>query len=377
MPTIFITIPWFHPAYKAGGPVQSISNMVNELREGYQFYIFCGNTDLNGLPITISSTNEWLPYNDHTKVWYASKEQRSQQLEEQVKIIQPDIVYMVGLFSWHFTMVPLLFTQVPQKILSVRGMLHPGALGQKSWKKQLYIRFLKLTGKHKRCVFQASDSTEAGFIKAAMGEDVQVKVAGNFPKMHGVLQLPIKQPGELTLISIALISPMKNTLLVLQALSACTSNIKYHIAGPVKEIGYWEECQAAINLLPPHIKVTYHKELPPSEVPAMLQQAQVTIIPSKSENFGHSIIEALSAGMPVITSNNTPWNGLEAAQAGCNVECSVAALTSAIEFFAAMDSSTYNQWRKGSLEYAKSQLDREVLRLAYGELFGLGVMNDE
>jgi len=344
---------------------------VNELREGFQFYIFCGNTDLNGLPITVSSTNEWVPYNDRTKVWYASKQQRSQQLEEQVKIIQPDIVYMVGLFSWHFTMVPLLFTKVPQKILSVRGMLHPGALGQKSWKKQLYIRFLKLTGEHKRCIFQASDTTEVVFIKATMGEDVRVKVAGNFPKMHGALQLPIKQPGKLTLISIALISPMKNTLLVLQALAGCSSNIQYHLGGPVKELGYWEECLAAINLLSPHIKVTYHKELPPSEVPAMLQQAQVTIIPSKSENFGHSIIEALSAGMPVITSNNTPWNGLEWAQAGLNVATDATALATAIEYFAAMDSTTYNQWRKGSLEYATSQLDWEQLRVDYGELFGL------
>jgi glycosyltransferase involved in cell wall biosynthesis len=371
MPTIFITIPWFHPAFKAGGPVQSISNMVNELREGYQFFIFCGDTDLNGLPITIRSSNEWVPYNDHTKVWYARKKHRSQQLKEQVKIIQPDIVYMVGFFSWHFTLVPLLFTKVPQKILSVRGMLHLGALRQKSWKKELYIRFIKLTGKHKRCVFQASDTTEAGFIKAAMGENVQVKVAGNFPKMHGAFQLPIKQPGELTLISIALISPMKNTLLVLQALAGCSTNIQYSICGPVKELGYWEECQAAISLLPPHIKVTYHKELPPSEVPTMLQQAQVTIIPSKSENFGHSIIEALSAGMPVITSNNTPWNGLESVKAGLNVVTDVTALAAAIEYFAAMDSTTYNQWRKGSLEYSTSQLDWEQLRVDYGELFGL------
>ena len=344
--------------------------MVNELKGSYQFYIFCGNTDLNGLPITISRTNEWVPYNDNTKVWYARKQQRSKQLEEQVKLIKPDIIYMVGLFSWHFTMVPLLFTKVPQKILSVRGMLHPGALGQKSWKKQLYIRFLKLTGKHKRCIFQASDEIEAGFIKATMGVDVQVKVAGNFPKMHGALQLPIKQPQELTLISIALISPMKNTLLVLQALSTCTSNIQYHIAGPVKELGYWEECQAVINLLPPNIKVTYHKELPPSEVPAMLQQAQVTIIPSKSENFGHSIIEALSAGMPVITSNNTPWNGLEAVKAGLNVATDATALATAIEFFAAMDANSFDDWRKGALQYASSQLDREQLRVDYGELFG-------
>ena len=370
MTTIFITIPWFHPAFKAGGPVQSIANMVNELKEGYQFYIFCGNTDLHGLPIAISNTNEWVHYNSHTKVWYARKEHRSQQLEQQVKRIKPDILYMVGLFSWTFTMVPLLFTNTPQKILSVRGMLHPGALGQKSWKKKLYIRFLKQTGRHKRCIFQASDNTEAGFIKAIMGEGVAVKVAGNFPKLHGALPLPVKQTNELILISIALISPMKNTLLILQALANCTANIQYHICGPVKEMNYWEECLAAINLLPPNIKVTYHKELPPAQVPDMLQQAHVTIIPSKSENFGHSIIEALSAGQPVITSEYTPWNQLQPASAGLNVATNQEALATGIEFFAAMDNSTYHHWRQGALQYAASQLDTAALKLAYGELFG-------
>jgi hypothetical protein len=31
---IFITIPWFLPAYKAGGPVQSVANMVEQLGGG-------------------------------------------------------------------------------------------------------------------------------------------------------------------------------------------------------------------------------------------------------------------------------------------------------------------------------------------------------
>jgi glycosyltransferase involved in cell wall biosynthesis len=34
------------------------------------------------------------------------------------------------------------------------------------------------------------------------------------------------------------------------------------------------------------------------------------LLPTLGENFGHSIIEALSAGLPVIISNRTPWKNL-------------------------------------------------------------------
>src|SRR5688572_14133700 len=123
MKTIFISIPWFTPAYKAGGPVQSISNMVQELQDGYRFYIYCSNEDLDGMPIDITHTNEWTSYNEQTKVWYARKQDRSQNLVQELEKIKPDYLYMVGIYSWHFTMVPLFFAKAANKIVSVRGML--------------------------------------------------------------------------------------------------------------------------------------------------------------------------------------------------------------------------------------------------------------
>ena len=48
MTKIFITIPWFLPAFRAGGPIQSIANLVKEFNEDVEYFIFCGDTDLNG-----------------------------------------------------------------------------------------------------------------------------------------------------------------------------------------------------------------------------------------------------------------------------------------------------------------------------------------
>ncbi len=42
---ILIFIEWYRPGYKAGGPVTSVSNMVNQLAGKYKFFILTRNSD--------------------------------------------------------------------------------------------------------------------------------------------------------------------------------------------------------------------------------------------------------------------------------------------------------------------------------------------
>ena len=318
MTKIFITIPWFLPAFRAGGPVQSIANLVKEY-EDVEYFIFCGDTDLNGGELENITTGEWVRYNDHTRVWYSGPDKISDSMVKQVEEIKPDILYIIGMFSWHFNMVPLLFCKAPKKILSTRGMLHPGALSQKKWKKKIYLEIFKLLEYHHKVHFHATDEEENKYISKYFGEAATIFTAGNFPNKIDALPVAEKEPGNLKLVSIALISPMKNILMVLTAMAKCNYHIEYNIYGPVKDTNYWELCKEKIKTLPGNIRVNYHKEIVPQKVKEVLMNAHVFILPSKSENFGHAIYEALSAGRPVITSNNTPWNNLRESCAGINV----------------------------------------------------------
>ena len=54
--------------------------------------------------------------------------------------------------------------------------------------------------------------------------------------------------------------------------------------------------------------------------------ASVYVLPSHSENFGVTVAEALSVGTPVITTDRTPWRGLEARGAGWFIESGPAPL---------------------------------------------------
>lgn len=367
---IFISIPWFSPAFKAGGPIQSIVNMVAALNEGYQFYIYTGNTDLHGQPIAVANTNEWIHYNAYTKVWYAAKQDRSQNLVAQVETIKPDVLYIIGLFDWHFNMVPLLYAKCRNKILSVRGMLHPGALSQKAFKKKLFLKAFKWVRLQRKIKFQATDNTEAVFIKKIF-KKANVFVAGNFPRILQPQAITSKLPGELKMLSIGIISPMKNYGLVLQALKGVKATITYSIYGPVKEPAYWEECLQTIQQLPANIHVNYHKEITPNDVPSKLEGNHLFILPSKSENFGHAIAEALSAGLPVITSNTVPWLGLAAANAGENVEPTTENLKNVIEKFSTMEEKEWMQYCKGAGEYILKRVDVDDLKKDYAIMFDL------
>ena len=370
MTKIFITIPWFLPAFRAGGPVQSIANLVKECDEEVEYFIFCGDVDLNGAALENIEADKWVEYNEHTRVWYNGPEKISDTLVKQVEFIKPDILFIVGLFSWHYNIVPLLFCKGPRKILSTRGMLHPGALSQKRWKKEIYLHAFKLLEYHYSIHFHATDEEEKSYILNKFGKPANVFVAGNFPNKISLLPLAHKKPMQLKMVSIAVISPMKNILLVLEALKECVEEIEFNIYGPVKDEEYWDVCRQEIKRLPQNIKVNYHREIEPQKISDALKDAHVFVLPSKSENFGHSIYEALSAGRPVITSKNTPWNNLQGSKAGINVSVEDNdELLRAIQFFAAMDEDELLQWNRGASDYADGAIDLERIREEYERMF--------
>lgn len=374
--SIHILYPYFTPAYKAGGPIQSLDSLVNRLGETLEFSILCSDRDLDGAQLKVQP-DTWLPI-QNSEVFYASTSfLKTGRIKNLICEREPSILFINGIYSWHFNMVPILNSKGIRKIVSVRGMLHPGALSQKSFKKKAYLGLWKMLGLHNKCEFHATSLQEKEYVEDVFGKHVKTWVAGNFPKVLEYQHPPYKAPGTLLLVSIALISPMKNHLLVLQALQKVTSVINYHIYGPVKDSHYWSQCEALVKTLPTNIKVLYKGEIMPHLVTDVLNNAHVFILPSKSENFGHAIYEAMTVGKPVITSNHTPWNHLQDKRAGMNVSIEhTDDLTHTIEHFAAMDNVTMNEWSKSTREYAMAAIDVEEIKEQYLEMFGVRT-NDE
>jgi len=368
--TVVIFIPWFDPAFKAGGPVQSITNLVNNYSENINYKIFTGVKDVDGAMINVSEKNKWIQYNDYTHVWYSDDNNPFFDFKKEMSTIKPGVIFIIGVFSFPFNILPLLLLKSDNKILSVRGMLHPGALSQKKRKKQFFLSFLKFFQIQKKISFHGTDENERIFIKNIFGKDVNVFVAANFPKKIDHSAKTQKEENKLILITVALISPMKNYHLVIKSLSQLKAQIEYHIIGGIKDQLYWNQCMDLIRQLPDNIKVIYHGEQKPNQIINFLQKAHVFIMPSKSENYGHAIIEALQSGLPVITSNFTPWNNLKENKSGYNVELTVASVTIAIDLFAKMNQQQYNDWRMATAKYVADAINLTEIKQQYSIMFG-------
>lgn len=323
--------------------------------------------------------NTWTNWESKAKVYYWKYGwSEKDQLKTIFSTVDPDVVFINGIYSLYFNLLPLWYAVGYKKIkatlsviLSARGMLHAGALSQKSFKKKIYLLVFRLLGLHKAVTWHATDANEAGYIRATMGASVLVKEAANFPNLLPVVQGPEKKTGELVLGTIALISPMKNHLEVLKALASCNNPVTWHIFGPVKEEGYWKLCHEQISQLPKHISINYHGELTPHLLQEAMQQFQVFIMPSKSENFGHALVEALSAGKPVITSTTTPFADLK--QNGCGIAIDPAdvqnGLINSIRFFAEMNKTDFEKSSAAAVTYIHQKMNPEQLKKTYQQIF--------
>jgi hypothetical protein len=74
---IVIFIDWYLPAFKAGGPIRSVHNIVNLIGEDAQFFIVTGNKDLGDTqPLEGIICNHWTQQ-EGIQVMYIDEQNRT------------------------------------------------------------------------------------------------------------------------------------------------------------------------------------------------------------------------------------------------------------------------------------------------------------
>lgn len=99
--------------------------------------------------------------------------------------------------------------------------------------------------------------------------------------------------------------------------------------GPDPE-GHASRLAGAIDLLQLRETVSIQPAIDRAALPQLLQQLDLLILPSHSENFGLVAAEALAAGVPVITTTATPWQAVVQQRCGWWVADNPSGLASAI-----------------------------------------------
>ncbi len=347
------------------------------MRQDYQVFVFTSDRDLGSAEAYPGiRTDEWLEGEEGLSVYYCSPEMLSwQNIRGQMDVIQPDLIYLNSMFSLKFTIYPLLIARLYKRdqvtILSPRGMLRESAIRYKTVKKKLFLTVLCALGLHRGIRFHATDQTEAQDITNYFGRSSPVTMIPNFPgALAGDLSVPVKNSGELSMIFVGRIHPIKNLHFLLEVLKEVSPGVRLTIVGSMEDGGYWEKCKKIIAALPDNVSVEYAGEIANRELQGVTAKHHIFALPTKGENFGHAIFEALALGRPVLISDQTPWRGLQAAGAGWDLALNEPGrFREAIGQAGAWGQEEYEQWRRSTRQYIQDYIDRLNLKTAYQKLF--------
>jgi len=340
--TLLIFYSHFAPAFKAGGPVQSLVNLVELLKDRYRIYVFCGAYELGARDIMPGiKADQWNSYKENVWVFYTAGN-RVRAIRFVLKECNPDVVYINGLFLPLYNWLPLWLSKKKSRkvIVAPRGMLQHGALAIRQTKKKWFLRAFKLVRLSDSIFWHATDEQERTDIENIFGPGTLVTLAANIPKKPiSAINSRTKRTGELRLIYLSLITEKKNLLIALEALKSINQVIQFDIYGPIQNIPYWQKC---VRMMQGQVhSIQYKGVVNPEDVQVLLADYHALILPTKGENFGHAIYEALSVGTPVIVSPFTPWGILQDRQAGITVSPEASQLANAITTLQQYDANQY------------------------------------
>jgi len=374
---ILLFVDWFYPGYKAGGPIQSCRNFIAALENDYRIDVITSDRDLGeekayeGILV-----NEWNTYTSSVKVYYASA-LNAGLIRQLVNASAADYIYLNSMFSFRFAILPLVLKWRkrirPSIVIAPRGMLHAGALQFKSIKKKLFIGLLNAARLPGKLVFHATDEQEKKDIQGTFPSAGQVVCIPNFPRsIKEPVKYTEKKSGELRCVYVSRLSPKKNILYFLQLLGKLQGGpaISFIIRGEVEDKTYWQQCQQVIGTLPGNISVRYEGPIQNDVIIPFLQEHHLFVLPTLGENFGHAVFESFAAGRPVLISDKTPWNGLEAQKAGWDIPLkNETGFITAVQKAAAMDQQEFNEWCSGAWQLAHRFAQQQDLKQQYLKLF--------
>ena len=375
---ILIFIDWYIPAFKAGGPIRSVYNLVTQLSDAYDFYIVTGDRDLgDSKPYPNLKKDKWLKVGNTDVIYLSKKNLKIKTLKNLITEINPEAIYLNSLFSFYFSLIPLwLKKKFPgiKFILAPRGMLGNGALEIKKKKKEVFIGLARIIRLYSGIIWHATNKKEKKEIENIFGKKHHVLIADNIatsPQFSYQFTMKTKLLDFETkrFLFVSRISRVKNVEKLIEwfkAISTDTKRFKLLIIGTIEDQGYYKELLA---LIADNKQIKMQDAIHPDELAKIYSKAHFFCLPTRHENFGHVIIEALSYGCPVIISRRTPWRHLKKEQIGWDLpldkpEQFIAVLKECIN----MDAETYLHMSEAASMFAHNFIHRSEVIKAYRKL---------
>ena len=267
-------------------------------------------------------------------------------------------------------------------ILRPLGTLDPADLQKKKQLKQIYGNLLEkpnlsgAAGIHFTSPEEAKVSERYGTKTKDLVIPLGVDLPSNIPN-PGIAKTKFGlNPDYPLILFMSRIDPKKGLDLLLPALEqllATELNFHFVLAGAnPQDADYENKIKHTIATSPLATKTTITGFVQGELKLALLQDADLFVLPSYYENFGIAVAEAMAMGLPVVISDRVHiWQDIQSAQAGWVTPCEIEKLTETLKI--ALASSTERKQRGENArqltqaKYSWQAIAKEVVK-AYREI---------
>ena len=367
---VLILLGRYLPGQKDGGPIRTISNLVDTFGDDFNFYIACLDRDSGDKKAYENVLfDEWNKVGN-CYVYYVKKFDFPI-----IKELSKDVafIYICGCYN-SYCYLTLILRKI-KKIncsfsIAPMGNFSPGALSIKKTKKTTYIKICKLFGLFKNIVWSVTSENELRDTKRIMGENIQYIIAEDLPT-HSDVSFTFFNKKPNSVVFLSRISKMKNLIGAISAMSHVKKDVTFDIYGFIEDEFYWEKCKTALQNLPSNISWNYCGLVSFNESMQILSKYQIFLLPTMGENYGHVIFESLSAGCFPIISDTTPWNDIIKENIGAVLPLSedMDNFTEAIETALEFSDEKRSLIRNRAVNYCRVKSERAKKESGYKKLF--------
>jgi glycosyltransferase involved in cell wall biosynthesis len=370
MKKVLVCCSSFYPAYKSGGPVRSLSNLVEELGDVAMLDVISSDRDMGDVESFVGvNVNSWSNSYKGANVHYQSPEFHfTFNLREVFFNKSYDVIYLNSFFDFKFSIRFLLLVLIgrvkaKEILLAPRGELSAGAMSLKPFKKKLYLLLFKFFRGREKVKFHFTSQEEVDEAIGLLGASTYQLI----PNMH---ETPpsyfkkIKDVNSINIIFLSRISPKKNLIVILKTLAMLyEGDVNLTIAGTIDDKSYWEKCMSLIKCLPANINVTFLGPLDRVQVKEELNKSHLFFLPTLNENYGHAIVEAMMHSNIVIISDQTPWSGVSMHGSFVGDVYDIPYYLESIEKIISMNENDFNVATRKTYNFSNAILDSNVSQI--------------
>jgi glycosyltransferase involved in cell wall biosynthesis len=294
-------VPTYLPAWRHGGPILAVHGLCRALVErGHEVTVLTtdvhaeGRLDVPlGEPVTLDGVEvRYFPVRLPRRLYFSPALRRA----ARNLMNRCDLLHLHSVFLWPTSAAARTAERagVPY-LVSPRGMLVPGLIARRGrWRKRAWILLAERRTLARAAALHATSDLEAqdaGRLGLSLPPVFVVPNGVDFPPANE------ETPREPFLLFLGRVSWKKGLDRLIPALAHCPG-VELKVAGNDEE-GLRPELGRLAAEAGVRGRVDFLGPVAGQEKASLLRRAAVLVLPSRSENFGNVVLEAMAAGCPV------------------------------------------------------------------------------